>query len=127
MSDSVSMKRRLVSHLQDMLNTCRKIRGFVDDLDRSAFASDIRTYDATLFNIALLGETATRIPKEFRDEHSEILWRDIIGVRNRIIHVYPGVDADVVWSIIEDDIPRLMLQVQALLEELADRSEAAER
>ena len=73
MSDSVSMKRRLVSHLQDMLNTCHKIRGFVDDLDRSAFASDIRTYDATLFNIALLGETATRIPKEFRDEHSEIL------------------------------------------------------
>ncbi len=127
MSDPVGPRRRLVGHLKDMISICHKVGEFVAGMEQSKFASDIRTYDATLFNIALLGEAATHVPEPFREEHSEVHWRDIIGVRNRIIHVYPGVDVNIVWSIIEDDLPRLALQLQALLSELEpDKEESVE-
>ena len=65
-------------------------------------------YDATVRNIELIGEAASRIPEEGRAMAPSIEWRKITATRNRLIHGYLGIDNDVLWSIIRDDIPHLL-------------------
>ena len=102
--------------MRDMLVACEKVMSYTEGMDQTAFVADGRTYDATLRNLELIGEAATRIPDSVRESREEIPWRRMIGTRNRIIHGYLGIDDDVVWSIIRDDIPELTLQLSGLLE-----------
>ena len=83
-------------------------------MKQSAFVADTRTYDATLRNLELIGESATRIPGEIREAHPEIAWRQIIAMRNRLIHAYLGIDDDTLWSVVQSDIPALLADLQQL-------------
>jgi len=66
----------------------------------------------------LIGEAATHIPDDIRSAHPDIPWRMIIATRNRLIHGYLGIDNDTIWSIIQDEIPKLLLQLTAMLESI---------
>lgn len=73
------------------------------------------------FNLALtravevVGEAADRIPKDVQENHPEIAWAEIIGMRNRLIHGYDDVDADFLWSVVQDDLPKLVGQLKRML------------
>ena len=82
-------------------------------MTRLVLASGL-AYDATLRNLELIGEAATHIPEAIRTAHPEIPWRMIIATRNRLIHGYLGIDDDILWGVIRDDVPGLMLSLQAL-------------
>jgi len=73
------------------------------------------TYDATLRNIQLIGEAATHIPSGVREAHPEIPWRAIVGTRNRLAHSYLTISDDVIWTIIQDAIPKLLPSLQSML------------
>jgi len=66
----------------------------------------------------LIGEAATHIPDDIRSVHPDIPWRMIIATRNRLIHGYLGIDNDTIWSIIQDEIPKLLRQLTAMLESI---------
>jgi uncharacterized protein with HEPN domain len=88
-------------------------------LDQTNFVGDRRTYDATLRNLELIGEAASHLPQEIREQHPGIPWRLIIATRNRLIHGYLGIDDDTLWTIIRDDVPQLLTDLQKLQRELA--------
>jgi len=67
----------------------------------------------------LIGEAATHIPAEIRAANPQIPWRQIIATRNRLIHGYLGIDDDTLWSIVEADIPALLLALRALRKAVA--------
>jgi uncharacterized protein with HEPN domain len=73
------------------------------------------------FNLALthlveiIGEAANRVPEDFQENHPEIPWAQIIGMRNRLIHGYDEVDLDFLWSVVQDDVPELIVQLEKLL------------
>lgn len=73
------------------------------------------------FNLALtrlieiIGEAANRVSEEFQEDHPEIPWMEIIGMRNRLIHGYDEVDFDFLWSVVRSDLPRLIKQLNKLL------------
>ena len=73
------------------------------------FVANELAYDATLRNLELIGEAATHIPAEIREANPEIPWRLIVATRNRLVHAYLGIDDDTIWSIIQDDIPDLLV------------------
>lgn len=117
MSDEGRGKRQWRLHLDDMIAFARKVQSYTAGLDQAGFVADGLTYDATLRNLELIGEAATRIPDEVRAAHPDIPWRLVIATRNRLIHAYLGIDSDTIWSIIQDDIPALLTALQRLRQE----------
>ena len=91
-----------------MIVFSEKVLSYTNGLDQATFIADGRTYDATLRNLELVGEAATHVPRAVRDAHPEIEWRAIIATRNRVAHGYMGMDEDVIWDIIQTDIPNLL-------------------
>ncbi len=81
-------------------------------MSQEEFESNSLSYDAITRNIELIGEAATRIPEEIRASNPSIPWRQIIATRNQLIHGYLGIDNDVLWSIVRDDIPSLLQQLR---------------
>lgn len=65
--------------------------------------------------IEVVGEAANRVSKSTQELHSEIAWREIISMRNRIIHGYDTVDLDILWAVIQDDLPTLVEQLRKAL------------
>ena len=92
MSDSGQRLREWRFYVQDMIEFGEKALSYTEGLDQNAFVADSLTYDATIHNLALIGEAATHIPDAIREQHPEVPWRAIVGTRNRIIHAYLGVD-----------------------------------
>ena len=117
-------RRRWDLYVRDMLQACERVTAYTAGMDQAEFLSDRRTYDATLRNLELVGEAATRIPEDLRDLRADIPWRDIIGARNRIIHGYLGIDDDLIWVIVSRSVPELIPHLRALLEEVEGRDQA---
>ena len=116
MSDIHEEERSWRLYIQDMIDFGEKVLSYTEGLDQDAFIADELTYDATLRNLELIGEAATHIPNEVREAHPEIQWRDIIGTRNRLAHGYLGIDDDVIWDIIQTDVPKLLPELRNLLD-----------
>jgi len=104
-------------YLGDMIKFAEKVLAYTHGLDQDAFVASGVTYDATLRNLELIGEAATRIPSDVRAAHPESPWRMIIATRNRLIHGYLGIDDDTLWSMIRDDVPQLLPQLKGLEDE----------
>ncbi len=103
-------------YIDDMIDFSQKVLVYTDGLDQDSFVESGLNYDATLRNIELIGEAATHIPAEIRADHPEIPWRMIIATRNRVIHGYLGIDNDILWSIICDEVPVLLSLLKSIKE-----------
>lgn len=102
-----------------MLDFGEKVLTYTRDMKQAEFVANDLSYDATLRNLELIGEAATHIPDEIRTGHPEIPWRMIIATRNKLIHGYPGIDDDTLWSIIQDDVPELVAKLKNLKNKLS--------
>lgn len=111
---SEPLEREWRFYVTDMIGFAEKVVLYTDGLDQDKFVASGLNYDATVHNLILLGEAATHIPDYARTFASEINWRQIIGTRNRLVHGYVGIDNDIVWNIIQDEIPALINQLHAL-------------
>ena len=110
-------KRDLILLLDDMLDSALKIMRYTDNLDFALFINDEKTIDAVVRNFEIIGEAANRIDPDFRTTNSEIEWKRIRGFRNRIVHDYFGIDYEIVWTIIDNDIEELIEQLQKLIKD----------
>ncbi|MFZ5799650.1 MAG: DUF86 domain-containing protein [Desulfobulbus sp.] len=100
-------------YLDDMITFAEKVLAYTEGLDLERFAASGLNYDATVRNLELLGEAATHIPDAIRAGHPEIPWRQIIATRNQLIHGYLGIDNDILWSIVKDDITAVLPLLKA--------------
>ena len=116
MSNAGSEPREWQFYIEDMIGFCEKVLRYSAGLDQAAFVAGDMIYDATLRNVELIGEAATRIPETIRNAHPEIPWRTVVATRNRLIHGYPGINNDIVWDIVRNDIPALLRALQNLLD-----------
>jgi uncharacterized protein with HEPN domain len=111
-----SEARDLRLHLEDMLTFAERALAYSAGLSQADWAADRMRYDATLRNLELIGEAASRVPAEWREAWPELPWRQMIATRNRLIHAYLGIDDDIVWSILRDALPPLCEQLRQRLQ-----------
>ena len=114
MSEPGGEARQWRLYLQDMIDFADRAVQYAAGLNQDEFVSVTLVYDATLRNLELIGEAATRIPEEVREASPQIKWRQVIATRNRLAHGYAGIDDDVIWDIIQTDLPELLTALREL-------------
>jgi len=82
---------------------------------KEAFLNDLKTQSATLHQLMVIGEAVRRLSREFRDQHPEIPWSLIAGMRDHLIHAYDAVDLDEVWKTTTIDVRDLLAKIESLL------------
>lgn len=108
------MSREWRLYVADMRACCARVAEYTAGLDREEFESRRMVYDATLRNLELLGEAARHVPEEARKLAPAVPWRRIVGVRNILIHGYLGIDNDVIWDIVSNEVAGLMRALEKL-------------
>ena len=94
-------------YLNDILNSICEIEEFVKGMTFHKFVHDRKTVNAVIRSIEVMGEAAKNIPESFRKKHPNIPWKKMAGMRDKLIHEYFGVDLEIVWQMIENNLPSL--------------------
>ncbi len=108
------MSRDVRLFLDDMIAACEKIQRYVAGRPRHGFESDEQAFDAVLKNLEIIGEASKRFPASFKERHPEIQWREIAGLRDIVVHEYFGLDLDIVWDVVSNRVPELLLRLRTL-------------
>lgn len=104
-------KRDVGLLIEDIRAAIAKIERYTSGLDHDSFVADERTVDAVVRNLEIIGEAARHVPDAFASAHPEVPWKRIAGLRNRIVHNYFGVDLEIIWQILQSDLPQLIAQL----------------
>lgn len=110
------MKKDDSVYLRHMLDAISRIEEYTRDIQYDGFMDNHLIQDGVIRQIEIIGEATKRLSREFREENSEILWKDVAGMRDKLIHDYLGVDLDAVWDTAETDIPALKTRLRNLIE-----------
>jgi uncharacterized protein with HEPN domain len=108
---------RLSDYLDHMQQAATDACSFVEGVDKNEFFKDKRTQQAVIMSLIIIGEAATKVMDgyaEFTQAHSEVLWRSMRGMRNRIAHGYFDINLDVVWDTVQTALPILLKQLLAV-------------
>ena len=110
------MKSKDKIALEKMVAYAKELESYITGMDYDAFSADSKTINACAFLIGQLGELTTVISSEAQSMYTEIPWRNIKGMRNRIIHDYDNVDFIVLWKTVSESIPQLQNTIQTALD-----------
>ena len=108
--------RDTAQSLRDMELFCGRVLDCYAGLDQDTFVMTGNLYDSAMWNLVLIGEAASNVPKTFKDDHPHIPWSLIVGARNRFIHGYWRIDNDIVWNIVTIHVPRLLDELGKILQ-----------
>lgn len=103
------------AYLLDISITCSTIVELLEEMSKLSFVIDKRTHLAVLYEIIVVGEIVKRLSLEFRQSHLEIPWKQIAGMRDKLVHEYNKVDLDLTWEVTQSSIPELLAFVLPLL------------
>jgi uncharacterized protein with HEPN domain len=103
------------TRLRHMLDSAREAVGFADGRSRADLDTDRMLQHALVGCVEIVGEAASQVSSEFREQHPEVAWREAASMRNRLIHAYFDVSLDIVWSTVTQDLPPLIAQLEQIL------------
>lgn len=103
------------AYLLDMLLAARKVRDFTKNVTWEQFLDDELTQNAVMRQIQIIGEAARKVSLQYQQEHPEIPWQGIIGMRNRLVHEYFRIIPERIWDVVEKDIPELIRLIEPLV------------
>ena len=108
-------QRSYRDYLDDILRAIGEILSFVEDMDFETFRSDRRTNLAVIRALEIIGAAAWRIPANERRRNSQVPWQEMVAMRNKLIHQYFGVDLEVLWRTVQEDLPPLRDEISRVL------------
>lgn len=98
-------------YLKHILDAIERIEEYIKEINQDSFLKNNLVQSAVIREIEVIGEATKRLSNEFREKYSNIPWKKIAGMRDKLIHDYFGVDIDAVWDTVEKDIPILKKEV----------------
>lgn len=106
------------TELEDVIDAAEKIERFTDGMSYETFVEDEKTVDAVLRNFEVIGEATKNLPESHREEYSDVPWREMAGMRDRLIHGYATVDLEIIWTTVEEDIPEILPDIRSVMADL---------
>jgi uncharacterized protein with HEPN domain len=113
-------KRDIRDYLQDILTHIDLAEQFIEGFTFDELRADARTTLALTRAIEVIGEAAKQIPISLREQYPEISWKNLVGMRDRIAHVYFSINLNIVWNTVKEELPSLRPVIQDILNRLTD-------
>jgi uncharacterized protein with HEPN domain len=110
----MSEKRTPELFLADILDAISSIKEYTGSMGEEEFYSDKKTGDAVIRNLEIIGEATKNLPTEIKKKNSEVNWRVISGMRDKLIHQYFGVSQKILWETIKSDLPVFEKQIKKI-------------
>lgn len=115
------MKKEFLDYLEDIVEAMNNAMKFVEDMEFDDFVKDSRTNYAAVRALEIVGEAAKKIPDRVKARYPDIPWRDMAGMRDKLIHEYFGVNLRVVWDTVRRDIPKLKPLFDKMMKDLVPK------
>ena len=113
------MEKTPVIYLNHILECIGRINLYVTGIHEDTFINSPLIQDAVIRNLEVIGEAVKKLDKHFRAQHPKIPWKNIAGMRDKLIHDYIGVDIWAVWAVIEDILPDFEKQIKDIIQRLS--------
>ncbi|MEO0128547.1 MAG: DUF86 domain-containing protein [candidate division WOR-3 bacterium] len=98
-----------------MKSAIERISSYIGEETYEDFLKDIKTQDAVIRNLEIIGEAVKNLSAKLKTKYKEVDWKGIAGMRDKVIHFYFGIKWDIVWSVIKDKLPSLKEEIQKIL------------
>lgn len=112
------MKKEFLDYLEDIIMAMGDVMKFVENVEYDDFVNEKRDSYAVIRAIEIIGEAVKKIPNSIRKKYSEIPWKEMAGMRDKLIHEYFGVNLKKVWNTVKKDIPNLKPLFEKILKDL---------
>ncbi len=109
------MKKDELIYIGHILEAIEKTHKYCSAMKKNEFLRNSLVKDAVVRNVEIIGEAAKKLSSEFRKRYPEIPWKDISGMRDKIVHDYTGIDFKVVWDVVRLDLPELKTRLKDII------------
>ena len=110
-------------YLEDIIEAVARIQSYVSDMDEGTFSADMKTQDAVLRNLGVIGEAVGRLPDTIDTAAPEVEWRKIRALRNILVHEYFGINLPIVWDVVQNKLRPVKAACIRLIAEAAPKGE----
>lgn len=109
-------------YLKDIFEAMNAAQTFIEGMDFEAFATDDKTASAVVRKLEIIGEATKNVPEDIRQQYPQVPWRNMAGMRDRIIHRYFAVNYTIVWDTVKDHLPPLQSIIGQILKDMEDEA-----
>jgi len=109
------IRRDYLDYVQDILDSIQDIESFVEGMTLELFSKDKKTINAVVRSLEVIGEATKNIPNAVKEKYPDIPWKKMAGMRDKMIHEYFGIDFEMLWKTVKEDIPPLRVAVRKLI------------
>ncbi len=107
-------KRDIRDYLQDIADAIKDIEDFTQNLSYAQFVKDKKTVNAVIRSIEIVGEASKQLPESLKTKYCKVPWKEIAGMRDKLIHAYFGMDTETIWQTAKTNIPSLKSQIKEI-------------
>ena len=114
------MSNEFLDYVEDILDAMEKAEILLNEASYEDFIADFRINFAVVRALEIVGEATKRLPMSVRENYPDIPWRNMAGMRDRIVHGYDSINLPIVWHVVKTDIPEMKPQIRKILEDYAE-------